>query len=369
MKIAVLTSSRADYGIYLPLLRAMQADPEIRLSIVAFGTHTASSHGHTVEVIKQDGFRVDHELDTLVNDDSPAGIAASYAKTTSAFAAFWAENTGFDWIICLGDRFEMSAAVQASIPFQYKVAHLYAGDTTLGAIDNIYRHQLSLASRLHFVSIPEYALRVAELTGEQGTSTVIGSLSLLNLQQLELESPEAFFSKWGISLDRKFILVTVHPETVNFQLNEVYAGITESALRRCLPDFDLVITMPNADTNGEIYRKCYQRLKKEHPEKVHLIENFGTKSYFTAMKHAALVAGNSSSGIYEAVSFGKMVLNIGDRQKGRIAPQNVQHIRFDEQEIVDAVLQNESRTFDGKNPFAVENGVELIIERLKNYQE
>ncbi len=368
MNIAVLTSSRADYGIYLPLLRKLQEDPEIRLSIIAFGTHTSSSHGHTVDVIRQDGFRVDHELDTLSNDDSPAGIAASYAKTTAAFASFWAKNSEFNWIICLGDRFEMSAAVQASIPFQYKVVHLYAGDTTLGAIDNIYRHQLTLASKLHFVSIPEYQSRVEELTGEKGTSTVIGSLSLLNLKELELESPETFFSKWGISLHRKFILVTVHPETVNFQLNETYAGIIESALKQCLRDFDLVITMPNADTNGEIYRACFQRLKDTDPGKVHLIENFGTKSYFTAMKYAALVVGNSSSGIYEAASFGKIVLNIGDRQKGRIAPQNVKHIRFNEQEIVDAVVQNESLTFDGNNPFVVENGVERIIERLKNYQ-
>ncbi|MDF3027327.1 MAG: hypothetical protein K0S23_1634 [Fluviicola sp.] len=368
MNIAVLTSSRADYGIYLPLLRKLQEDPEIRLSIIAFGTHTSSFHGHTIDVIRKDGFQVSHELNTLVNDDSPSGIAMSYAKTAESFASFWAKNTAYDWIICLGDRFEMSAAVQASIPFQYKIAHLYAGDTTLGAIDNIYRHQLTLASKLHFVSIPEYQLRVTELIGKSGTSSVIGSLSLLNLKELDPESPEEFFSKWGISLHRKFILVTVHPETVNFQLNEVYAGITESALRQCLSGFDLVITMPNADTNGEIYRTCFQRLKKEAPEKVHLIENFGTKSYFTAMKHAALLVGNSSSGIYEAASFGKMVLNIGDRQKGRIAPQNVKHVRFNEQEIVDAVLQNENLTFDGDNPFSVENGVELIIERLKNYQ-
>lgn len=368
MNIAVLTSSRADYGIYLPLLRKLQEDAEIRLSIIAFGTHTATSHGHTIDVIRQDGFQVDYELDTLINDDSPAGIALSYAKTTEAFASFWAKNAQFDWIICLGDRFEMSAAIQASIPFRYKVAHLYAGDTTLGAIDNIYRHQLTLASKLHFVSIPEYQLRVAELVGEEGTSTVIGSLSLLNLERLELESPEDFFAKWGISLHRKFILVTVHPETMNFELNEQYAGIIESALRQSLSDLNLVITMPNADTNGEIYRMCFQRLKSDAPEKVHLIENFGTKSYFTAMKHAALVVGNSSSGIYEAASFGKMVLNIGDRQKGRIAPLNVKHVRFNEQEIVEEIVRNESLTFDGNNPFLVENGVELVIERLKNCQ-
>jgi GDP/UDP-N,N'-diacetylbacillosamine 2-epimerase (hydrolysing) len=366
MRIAILTSSRADYGIYLPLLHGLKNDPFFELSIIAFGSHTAAFYGETVNQIINDGFEVPFRLDTLLTDDSVHGIAQSYGRTVTAFADFWAGHTDFDWVICLGDRFEMSAAVQALIPYQLKIAHLHAGETTLGAIDNIYRHQMTLAAKLHFVSHPVYAERVREITGLSGTSELVGSLSLLNLKNTELESEAEFLEKWGVSLSKKFLLVTVHPETVNFDKNKEYAATIGVALENCLPDFDVVITMPNADTDGQIYRERFKALALSAPGKVHLIENFGTKSYFTAMKHAALLVGNSSSGIIEAASFGRYVLNIGDRQKGRIAPENVKHVRFDEQEIRDAVFQYQSLTFEGENPFDVPNGVELMMERLKN---
>ena len=164
MKIGVLTSSRADYGIYLPLLNELKTDSFFELEIIAFGTHLSNEHGLTVKDIEKDRYNTIHKISSLIEDDSPKGIAISYANTVLKFSKFWNENH-FDLVLCLGDRFEMSAAVQASIPFNVKLAHIHGGETTLGAIDNIYRHQITLASNLHFVSSNNNMKKAEQLIG------------------------------------------------------------------------------------------------------------------------------------------------------------------------------------------------------------
>ena len=143
MKIGVLTSSRADYGIYLPLLNELKKDIFFDLEIIAFGTHLSERHGLTLSDIIKDGYNTIHKITSLVEDDSEKGIAISYGNTVLEFSNFWLTQK-FDLVFCLGDRFEMSAAVQASIPFCIKLAHIHGGETTLGAIDNIYIHQINL---------------------------------------------------------------------------------------------------------------------------------------------------------------------------------------------------------------------------------
>ena len=151
MKIAVLTSSRADYGIYLPLLNEIKKDHFFDLEIIAFGTHLSIKHGYTLDDIEKDGYDTIHKITSLIDDDSEKGIVVSYGRTVLEFSNFW-ENKYFDLVFCLGDRFEMNAAVQACIPFGIKLAHIHGGENTLGAIDNKYRHQITIASDIHFVS-------------------------------------------------------------------------------------------------------------------------------------------------------------------------------------------------------------------------
>ena len=145
MKIGVLTSSRADYGIYAPLLKKLNTDGYINLEVIAFGTHLSKSHGYTLTEIEKDDYNCIHSISSLISNDDEQSIATSYGLTVLKFADFWRENK-YDMIFCLGDRFEMSAAVQAGIPFGLKFAHIHGGETTLGAIDNIYRNQITHAS-------------------------------------------------------------------------------------------------------------------------------------------------------------------------------------------------------------------------------
>lgn len=364
MKVGVLTSSRADFGIYLPLLKALKTDDFFRLELIVFGTHLSRYHGYTIQQIMEEGFEPIHQINQMLLTDNDNAISTSYALTALKFADFWKNNI-FDLVFCLGDRFEMAAAVAAGIPYNVPFAHIHGGETTLGAIDNVYRHSITLASKWHFVAAEAFKARIKELVETDETCIVSGSLSLVNLLQMEMLSVVEFHKKWNIDLTLPSILITLHPETVAYNQNEQYAAETLKVFKTLCNDFQLIITMPNADTSGTIFRKAYNSLKDFRPERVLLIENFGTQSYFSCMKHVGLVVGNSSSGIIEAASLGKFVINVGDRQKGRLTSKNTMHFPFDSESILQAVKQYFGNTFSGRNIYYQENAVQKIIPFLK----
>ena len=366
IRVGVLTSSRADFGIYLPLLKALQKEEAFHLELIVFGTHLSKFHGYTVEQIEREGFKIAKRIESLLLGDTPSAIASAYGLTALKFAEYWQENEqSFDVVFALGDRFEMAAAVAASIPFGIKIAHLYGGETTLGAIDNIYRHSISLASQLHFVGAKSFAKRLNQLLDDEKASIYnVGSLSLENLKNIDFLSVEAFKNKWQIDLNIKTILVTVHPETVAYQKNLAYCEETIKALEQLANEFQIVITMPNADTAGMVFREAFETLAKKQ-QSIKIIENFGTQSYFTCMKYAKLMVGNTSSGIVEAASFQKYVLNLGDRQKDRLCGENVIHVPFNHDLIVKNTLEYATKEYNGENIYFKSNPSEIIIQILK----
>lgn len=366
IRVGVLTSSRADFGIYLPLLKALQKDEEFNLELIVFGTHLSKFHGYTVEQIEREGFKIAKRVESLLLGDTPSAIASAYGLTALKFAEYWQENEqNFDVVFALGDRFEMAAAVDASIPFGIKIAHLHGGETTLGAIDNIYRHSISLASQWHFVAAKPFAKRLNQLLDDEKASIYnVGSLSLENLKNIDFLSLEEFENKWQIDLNIKTILVTVHPETVAYQKNLIYCEETIKALDQLANDFQIVITMPNADTAGMVFRKAFEALAQKK-KTIKIIENFGTQSYFTCMKYAKLMVGNTSSGIVEAASFQKYVLNLGERQKDRLCGENVIHVPFNQDLIVKNALQYAAKVYNGENVYFKSNPSETIIQILK----
>lgn len=370
IRVGILTSSRADYGIYLPLLKAMQQDKMFDIKLLVFGTHLSKLHGYTLSQIEQDGFPIFAKIESLHSGDSAHDIASSFALTTQKFADLWSENQNeFDIVFALGDRFEMAAAVAASIPYQINIAHLHGGETTLGAIDNIYRHFISLASNFHFVSTDSFAERVKEIIDSEYKKVYnIGSLSLENLSNLALLSLKEFHEKWNIDLQLETILVTVHPETIDFEKNIDYCVEITEALLQLSSKFQIVITMPNADTNGLIFRNSFEKIAQEN-SKIKIIENFGTQSYFTCMKYAKLLIGNTSSGIIEAASFQKYVLNIGDRQKGRLSSENVIHLPFEAEIIIRNAKNYITQTFEGENIYFQANPSHKVINILKDYYD
>lgn len=366
MRIAVLTSSRADYGIYLPLLKGLKHDPYFDLKIIAFGTHLSPFHGYTADQIKADGFTIDYKLETVPIDDSALGIADSIGETIKVFAKFWElHRKEFDLVFCLGDRYEMYAAVMAGVPFQINFAHLHGGETTLGAIDNIFRHSITLASKFHFAPTEESAERIKVLVEKKEGIYNVGSLSLDNIGDINLLTIPEFQKKWQVDLSKKTILITFHPETVAFETNKFYIQELINAIIE-LKDYQILITMPNADTEGGVIRGALLHQLKEI-DRVFLIENLGTQSYLSAMQHCSFLLGNSSSGIIEAASFGKYVINLGDRQKGRTCGENIFHSSVDCSNIKKNVASVENAKAISKDNIYFNGGATYkIIKVLKS---
>lgn len=366
IKIGVLTSSRADYGIYKPLLDAIKAEAGFQLSIIAFGTHLSHFHGYTVQAILNDGFDVKYTLNSMLLNDDANSVATAFALTALKFADFWKEHvTEFDLVFCLGDRYEMFGAVSAGIPFNIKFAHIHGGETTLGAIDNIYRHAITLASLYHFTSNEQHTEKVRQLTDSNDNIYTVGALSLDNLDSVTLYTKDEFQHRYGIDVSRPSVLVTYHPETVSPQKNLENINAL-CAVIRDVKHYTYIISLPNADTFGNAIRQKWQSLKTKLGERIVLIENFGTKGYFSCMKYCTFLLGNSSSGIIEAASFNKFVINVGKRQEGRLIGGNVFQCPVEYDAIMESINKVESLgEYTGSNLYYNGGASKKIIEVLK----
>ena len=369
MKIAFLTSSRADFGIYLPLLKAITKDVYFDARLIVFGTHLSALHGNTIKDIQKEGFTIDHSIETVMNTDLPVSIAESIGITIEKFSKIWQqEESNYEIVFCLGDRYEMFAAVSASVPFGITLAHIHGGETTLGAIDNKFRHCLTHFSSLHFVSTEEYAKKVEHLTGSSKNIYNTGALSLDNIPDISLYYKDEMWKHFDIDFSVPTLLVTYHPETaVEKGMQESGESLVESL--KTFKDYQIVITMPNADTYASLIRTRLQNFAKEE-SRVKLVENFGTQGYFSAMYLSKLIIGNSSSGIIEAASFKKYVVNIGIRQEGRAISENIINVSNQTDAIIKGIEKGLScGEYKGSNLYSNGGAVNKIIEVLKIWKK
>ncbi|MBN2396160.1 MAG: UDP-N-acetylglucosamine 2-epimerase (hydrolyzing) [Candidatus Atribacteria bacterium] len=364
MKIGILTSSRADFGIYYPLVKELWKDDFFEIEIIAFGTHLKKEYGYTIEEIKKLGFEVKHKIETLTKNDGAIDISNNIGDAIIKFSHFWDKNK-FDLVFALGDRYEMFAAVTAASTFNINIAHLHAGETTLGAIDNIYRHSISLMSKYLFVSTDEYKERATEISQQAEHVFNVGALSIDNLVHQDFYSKEEFYEAFKIDLKTPSILTTFHPETVSIERNEEYIDELIAALAELKHKYQIIITMPNSDTKGDMIR---QRLiefgKGSHSVK--LVESLGMKGYLSAMKFCSMLLGNTSSGFVEASFFPKWVINLGDRQKGRILAKNILNTKISKEEILTTVNSIENSELPlNTHIYGEGNASKKIISRIK----
>lgn len=365
--IGVVTVGRSDYGIYLPILRRIQADPELRLHLIVSGTHLAPGFGLTVNTIQADGFEIGERVEMLLASDSPEGIAKSIGLGVIGFAQAYARFRP-DILLVLGDRFEMHAATLAALPFNIPVAHVHGGEVTQGAMDDALRHSLTKLGHLHFVSTPEYARRVAQLGEEAWRITVSGAPSLDNLRAMALPTREQLETQFGFCLQPAPLLVTFHPVTLEFEQTEWQIAELMAALNQL--DVPVIFTMPNADTRNGIIRHYIAEYVRAHSS-AWSVENFGTQNYFGVIQFAAAMVGNSSSGIIEAPSLKLPVVNIGTRQTGRVRAANVLDVGYTRDEVVAGIQRAIAPEFreclcDLVNPYGDGHAAERIVARLKS---
>lgn len=364
--VGVVTSSRADYGLYRPVLRAMSADSELAPRLFVTGTHLMAEHGMTIRWIEEDGFPIAERIDALLYSDSPEGVAKSMGRGTLGFGEALA-RTPVDLLMVLGDRFEMHAAAVAALPFKIPVAHLHGGEVTFGAIDDSLRHSMTKLSHLHFATTEEHARRIRQLGEEDWRVHVTGAPGLDNLRDFRPLSPEAFESEFGFPLTDDFLLVTFHPVTLEYERTANYCAALLEALEAA--GRPVLFTRANADTHGHIVNAMIETFS-ERIAAWRLVDNLGTDGYFTALGRAAAVVGNSSSGIIEAASFKVPVVNIGTRQEGRLHPANVMDVGYAASDITSGLARALSPAFRESlaglvNPYGDGHAAERIVRVLK----
>ena len=245
-----------------------------------------------------------------------------------------------------------------------KFAHIHGGEITKGSIDDIYRDQISLVSNLHFTSNEEFSNRLRNLLRNKKNIYTIGSLSLEDLDKIKIPKWSKVCEKFQIP-NKPFILITFHPETINIENNIDYIRILDSTLSELCKSIQLIITSPNADTYGSLYKNLFNNLKNKNPKKIFTVNSFGKENYFSAIKSSIFLLGNSSSGIIESASFNKYAINVGDRQLGRLRNKNIIDVKFDKKEILqlcNRLLINNK--FSGKNKYLGDNPSRSILNIL-----
>jgi len=366
-RIAIVTVARSDYGIYRPLLRAIEAEPSLELQLIAAGGHLAPDQGNSLDEILGDGFRPARLIDCTLSSDRPGAMARAMGLATIGFAQAY-EELDPDIVVVLGDRFEMHAAAVAAVPLTVPIAHIAGGSVTRGALDDAFRHSISKLSHLHLTECEAHRRRIGALGESDWRIHVTGSLAIDNLATVELMDLEELNARYGLSLDQPPLLVTFHSvtreyERIRDQTGELLAALSAQPL-------PIVLTQPNVDPGGRLIAELFQGFLHEHPRRAFLVPHLGTRGYFSMMASARAMVGNSSSGIFESASFRLPVLNIGRRQEGRLAPANVLQCEPERGAIGEALATAVSPRFrdalDGLvNPYGDGRAAQRMVEVLR----
>jgi UDP-N-acetylglucosamine 2-epimerase (non-hydrolysing)/GDP/UDP-N,N'-diacetylbacillosamine 2-epimerase (hydrolysing) len=367
--LGIVTVARSDYGIYLPILRRLQADPDLRFYLLVSGMHLSPEFGLTVSAIDDDGFEVGECVEMLLSSDTPEGIAKSIGLGVIGFAQAYTRRRP-DILVVLGDRFEMYAAALAALPFKIPVAHIHGGEVTQGAIDDALRHAMTKLSHLHFTATPDYARRVRQLGEESWRVMVSGAPALDNLRVTPLLTRSELETTYRLCLPAPPLLVTFHPVTLEYEQTAWQMGELLAALEEV--ELPVVFTLPNADTQSRVIIRLIEDYVRQHPS-AQCVAAMGTQGYFSLMSLAAAMVGNSSSGLIEAPAFELPVVNIGSRQTGRVRAANVIDVGYGRADIAAAIYRAVAPEFRASlhglvNPYGDGGAAERIVARLKSVE-
>ena len=340
-RIAAVTVARSDYGHLAPVLDAVDAIPELELELVVAGMHLDPALGLTIQEIERDGRRIAAQVPVTNGDDSPLGISRAIGRGIVGFAEAFSELRP-DVVLVLGDRFEMHAAAVAALPLGIAVAHVHGGESSEGAFDESFRHAITKLSHLHFAATEVYGRRIVQMGEEPWRVVVTGAPGLDAIARLDPLPREELDRLTGLALDEPTLLVTYHPETLSIEsadsdLEELLVGVEASR-------FQLLFTAPNADTYG---RRILARIEEFVAGRrgTTLVPSLGSRAYLSALQRVVAMVGNSSSGIIEAPSFGLPVVNVGERQGGRVRGANVIDVPAERERIAASIERATSSEF------------------------
>ncbi|MEE3484962.1 MAG: UDP-N-acetylglucosamine 2-epimerase [Bacteroidales bacterium] len=370
-KICFFTGTRAEYGIMSRLMRMVKESENCDIQIIATNMHLSPEFGLTYKEIEADGFIINKKVEMLLSSDTANGTVKSMGLATIGFADAL-EDLKPDLAVILGDRYEMLAAAQACLIYKVPIAHLYGGEITEGAYDNSIRHAITKLSSLHFTSTEEYRKRVIQMGEEPDRVFYVGSLGVDNIKHESTMSRDELERSLNFHLGDKFLLITFHPVTMENATAASQCDDLLKALSAVNDEYQLLFTLPNSDTDGRIIASKVKEYVSAHVNKSLVVDSLGKKRYYSALKYATAVVGNSSSGLVEAPSFGIPTLNIGNRQKGRTRGESVIDVEASYQEMYLGLQKALSENFRaiasaGKNPYEKENTLQAIFNVIENH--
>ena len=341
-KIAVVTTSRADYGLLRYTLHALRDDRRCELLLVVGGSHLSRAAGHTIDEIVGDRIPIAATVPAKVRADTGAGAAAAMGESLAGFATAF-ERLGPDVVVVVGDRYEMLAAAAAAALTGRVIAHLHGGEVTSGSLDEGWRHAITKIAHLHLVTTRAFGDRVVAMGEPRANVTVVGAPGVEALKRAEYVSREDLARDLGFALDAPLGIVTYHPVTndqaaTRRELSAMVAALERSRFAT------IVATWPNADTGSGAIAESLTALAKRDA-RVHLLRSLGPQRYPSLMKIADVMVGNSSSGIIEAPSLRLPVVNVGERQSGRPRAANVIDVRGERETIERAIRRATSAAF------------------------
>ena len=319
--VTVVTATRAEYGLLRPVIQKLAASRALTLQLVVTGAHLCPRLGATVAEIEADGLPIAARL-PIFSDDDGEPAARTIARTLTVFDDHFAARRP-DAVLLLGDRFEIFAVAAAAAARHIPIAHISGGDVTLGAADEYYRHCITKMAALHFPSCVDSARRLVRMGEDPARVFCVGGLGDENIRTLPKMTRQELCTSTGFDLMQPFALVTFHPET---GAGAPDPAVQSAALCRAMDAVENVfwlITGSNADAGGQVCTAAMQAFAAAHPGRAGFVQSLGLRRYLSAMQYAALVAGNSSSGVVETPTFGVPAVNIGSRQAGRILCANV----------------------------------------------
>lgn len=369
-RIGIMTGTRAEYGLLKPLMQEINKDNDLELYLIVSGMHLSPEFGMTYQEIEEDGFEINAKVEMLLSSDSPAGISKSIGLGVIGFADEF-QRADLDMLILLGDRYEALSAAISAMVMRIPIAHLHGGELTEGAIDEGIRHSITKMSYLHFTSTEQYRNRVIQLGENPERVFYVGALGVENIKKINLMTKEELEKSIHFEIDENTVVVTYHPVTLeNNTVEEQFLNLLKVLDRN--PKIRMIFTKANADTNGRIVNELIDKYAAQNSERACAFVSLGQKRYLSALKYCRIVIGNSSSGIIEAPSFGKPIINIGDRQKGRICADSVINCGYTQQEIQQAMETALTEEFENKarncrNPYEKENTAANIISVIKDY--
>ena len=370
-KLCVVTGTRAEYGLLSRLMRMIQNSDQTQLQIIATNMHLSPKYGNTYQEIEKDGFTIDKKIPILEEGkDNANATLKSMAKALAGFADAYDELKP-DIVVVLGDRYEILAAATAALIERIPIAHIHGGEITEGAYDDAIRHSITKMSHLHFASTQDYRRRIIQLGEQPETVWYVGAIGVENIKKLPLMSKEEIEESINFKLDGNTILVTYHPVTLGthsteYDIKEFIAALDERK------DLRIVFTMPNSDTGAQAIVDAINAFVADNSDRAVAYKSLGIKRYLSVMKYVGAVVGNSSSGLVEVPSFGIPTLNIGDRQKGRIAAESVYNCQTDTESILKGLSVIMSPEFIQmakhiQNPYDKEGTAQTIFDVISTY--